>query len=616
MKFLHPGSLPLLSFIAVFLIVCVMKPRFQERTVTSLYLWKLSERFRKKQIPLQRLKRALLFLLQLCMLLLVIALAVKPQFMLRGSGQDYVAILDTSASMRTADADGDTRFERAQDALIDRISALPAGSAVTVITTQPAQLVERSQSRSEVKYAVSHAACGFDAGDIDGALALAQELLWLRPNAQVELFTDQQFTEIENLTVTQIASEGAWNVALSDLTQNTSGRGTTFQSRIVSHGKDADVTTALYVDGQLKAAQIAECEDGKTVTQTWHIANISAGYSRVQVVANVEDSLPEDNAAWLCIEPSTAIRVLLVSGAPFYLESALDAFPSVSLKTVSTAEEAASLSGYDVYIFDGCQPDALPQDGSVWLIDPQQSPAGTPVVLGEELLGASLRAARAVDSPAAEALTRDLILAGASTLRFREATSWGTLSPVLYCGEMPVLFAGSGTQHTQLIVMTFDLHDSNLPLTPEFILLLRNMLNLSMPPMLPGLAFDCGEQLEATVLPFCEEVYLQSPDGTMAALTQENGKAAFVATKPGVYTLLQKRADERSKYVDFAARIPEAESDPDNLLSPVRLALVAGSSDFSDSEVYDDPFDPTLYLAAALLILLMLEWVVYNREQL
>ena len=45
-------------------------------------------------------------------------------------------------------------------------------------------------------------------------------------------------------------------------------------------------------------------------------------------------------------------------------------------------------AGYDLYIYDGCMPGALPEDGSVFLIDPPAAPEDTGVVLGETLLGA------------------------------------------------------------------------------------------------------------------------------------------------------------------------------------------------------------------------------------
>lgn len=613
MKFLHPSGLLLLLGVLLFLLACLLRPRYQERRVSSLYLWQRSERFRKKQLPIQRLKRALLFLLQLSMLLLGVLLAAGPQLALRGSGEDYVAILDVSASMRMADGEGVTRLDRARDALLTRVKALDPGCAVTVITTAPAQLAERSQSRSEVEYAVAHAACGWGEGDLDGALALAQELLWLRPNAQVEFFTDRDYAGAENLTVIPVAQDGVWNVAATSLTGRLTARGAVFESEITSFGRDEDVTLALYVDGALKAAQIAACKDGVPATQTWLVEGL-ASYSRAQVVANVQDALAQDNAAWLCAEPSAAVRALLVGASPFYLQNALDAFPTVSVTVAPDLEAAGPLSGYDLYVFDGCAPEQLPADGSCWLIDPPSVPAETGVVLGEEWLGGALTPALPAQAPVVQALTNGLALTSASALRFREIVDCGALFPVLRCGEMPVLLAGSLARGARLAVLTLDLHDTNLPLLSDYVLLVRNLLAYSMPPMLPALAFVSGERIEATVLPFCQEVYLQSPDGAMAALAQEDGAAAFTPGAPGVYTLLQNRPDALSKFCDFSVHIPESESVPAPGAAPQRLALAAQRTASSSTDP-DDLFDPTAFLAAALLLILLVECVVFNREQ-
>lgn len=178
---------------------------------------------------------------------------------------------------------------------------------------------------------------------------------------------------------------------------------------------------------------------------------------------------------------------------------------------------------------------------------------------------------------------------------------------------MPVMLAGSGAQNTRQVVLTFDLHDSNLPLLSDFVLLIHNMLDYAMPSMLPAFDFDSGAALQSVILPFSQEVYLQSPDGAMIALAQENGCAPFTVDCPGAYTLLQRRPDELSKYTDFFVHMPASESNPQLRTSPVRLALSQGDDVSVDSP--DDLFDPIDYVAGLLLLILILECVVFNREQ-
>ena len=68
----------------------------------------------------------------------------------------------------------------------------------------------------------------------------------------------------------------------------------------------------------------------------------------------------------------------------------------------------ATLEAYDVYAFDGCLPEKLPQDGAVWLLNPPRSPREVGVVLGERLMGAYVKGAR-TDTELGERLTRGLV---------------------------------------------------------------------------------------------------------------------------------------------------------------------------------------------------------------
>ena len=65
MKFLNPAGLWLLLGVPVLILIYLIKSRHTDLPVSSTYLWRLSERFRKKRLPVQRFRNILLFLLQL-----------------------------------------------------------------------------------------------------------------------------------------------------------------------------------------------------------------------------------------------------------------------------------------------------------------------------------------------------------------------------------------------------------------------------------------------------------------------------------------------------------------------------------------------------------------------
>ena len=65
MRFQNPAGLWLLCGIPVLILIWLIRPRHEDRRVSSSYIWRLSDRFMKKRLPFTLLARWLVFLLQL-----------------------------------------------------------------------------------------------------------------------------------------------------------------------------------------------------------------------------------------------------------------------------------------------------------------------------------------------------------------------------------------------------------------------------------------------------------------------------------------------------------------------------------------------------------------------
>src|SRR5690554_2463334 len=99
MRFLAPlGLLGLLSIIAL-IIIYILKPKYQDRQVSSSFIWKLSLKYKRKKMPFEWLKSSLLLILQVLILLIITAILTKPHYALSTNTGEKVVILDTSASM-------------------------------------------------------------------------------------------------------------------------------------------------------------------------------------------------------------------------------------------------------------------------------------------------------------------------------------------------------------------------------------------------------------------------------------------------------------------------------------------------------------------------------------
>ena len=68
MMFLNPNGLWLLLGIPVLIIIYLIKNQHEDKQVSSTYIWKLSSKFAKKRLPIQRLRNFILFLIQLLLI--------------------------------------------------------------------------------------------------------------------------------------------------------------------------------------------------------------------------------------------------------------------------------------------------------------------------------------------------------------------------------------------------------------------------------------------------------------------------------------------------------------------------------------------------------------------
>lgn len=633
MSFVYPAGLLSLLGVGVLIAVVLLRRRHEETTLSSTYLWRLALQVQKQNQTVQRLKKALVFVLELLCVVIAALMIAQPVITLPGAGTGYVAILDGSGSMRLTGADGKTRFARAQEAILRDVEALPWGSRVTVILAgDGAQMLLQGAGAGDVRGALENAQCGYGAGDVDAALALCQQLFDAGEGTQACLYTDREYPNASGVAVAVVCGEGEWNVSVSSLESEGSIYGTEFIAGVTSGGRDANVTFELYLDGeklddqkveftadgQRQEGGVVYCPADETI-EVRVLARQAYSYSDARIVALAQDGMTADNEYRLYARPEKTTRVLLAGEHAYFLEKALSVFAQVDLTTAEKPGRDAD-TGYDIYIYDGCMPDTLPQDGVIWLIDPPRSLWNMGLIFGEELMGASISPVRQWDGEDLSALTQELAMHDAAVVRFKEVTQTAGFEPVLLCGKMPVLLSGRAESGHRMLVMPFDLHDSNLPLLADYIVLLRNMLDFSAPPMLPAQDFACGETIWPRTLERCEKLFLQTPDMTVRTLDEQALAQGVRLAAPGGYTLLQELSGGGERMLSFSAHVPRQESkigaqEPSQEAISLRLPDENARAQAMLSVREDQQVNPLRLLAAALLLFACLEWVVYHREK-
>mgnify|MGYP000775263604 FL=1 len=150
MSFLIPlGLLGLLGIVALILIY-ILKPNYQHKIISSTYVWKLSLRYKKKRIPISRLRNLILLLCQIltitaCTFILTRPIVEAAEPLPSG---EKIAVIDASVSMLT-EGESDTRFERAVRQVKNLAKETFAkGERISVILagTSASYLVQRSDA--------------------------------------------------------------------------------------------------------------------------------------------------------------------------------------------------------------------------------------------------------------------------------------------------------------------------------------------------------------------------------------------------------------------------------------------------------------------------------------
>ncbi|MDE6060885.1 MAG: BatA and WFA domain-containing protein, partial [Clostridia bacterium] len=194
------GLLGLLSIVALILIY-IIKPNYQQKRISSSYVWKLSLKYKKKTIPVSRLSQILIFLCQLLVLTLCAIMLAKPAIL--EERVDYkdesVVIIDASASMMVTEA-GESRFERAvSEAITFAENVMDNDGVLSVIVAEYNSyfLAQRSSASDsdfvleslKDLYSAGVEKCTYGSADLEGAITLAEEVLDINSNAKVYLYT-------------------------------------------------------------------------------------------------------------------------------------------------------------------------------------------------------------------------------------------------------------------------------------------------------------------------------------------------------------------------------------------------------------------------------------------
>ena len=617
MRFIHPWGLLAFLSVAALILLYILRQQHRETPVSSTYLWKRTQLFMQADTPWQKLRKSLLFLLQLLMLC-AISLAIARPVIGGVTQQNIIVIVDSSASMRGQGKSG-SLFEQAKKEINGLIDALAPGNHMTIIkagtVVEPA--VTQVSDKRVLRSAAASLECGYGSGDVAAAVMLAESMRGEDGAYTIYLYSDMNFTDTGDIRVINLQSGTGQtqNAAVTNISSILQDDGYLVMSAVISYEEARELTLELYCDGRLADAKRVACAAGTETSVYWN--SIPESTQSITVKITDPDRLAEDNARCHVLGKSEAMKVLIADRGSFFLEKVLAAVGTYDIYK-TTADQAAGRTGYDLYIFDGFVPDEMPSDGAVWLINPDRDVSG--LHFGAQIKGTYF----SVHPAGAElGLTAYLDVQRIAVARFREilnrdalaAQGWRT---VLNCGELPVVLVREYGSGQRTAVLLFDMQESNLPLLKEFPIFIQHLITYSLPTVLDGgREYLSGDAVTVRALPYAKRIAIKDPEGRITVAAPPFPPNGYSAKQPGIYTIVQsveQNADDKKQMRDikglFAVHIPPAE----RIITENGGALSGTGGGPAGTGRGNGTLELWPYLLLLALILAIAEWWVYYRE--
>lgn len=621
----------------ILIIIYIIKPNYQQKFISSTFIWKLSLRYKKKKIPISQLRNILIFI---CQVLIISALTcILAQPFIAGDKQagytEKIVIIDASASMRT-ETNKVTRFERAVDEVLDLVQeAVENDGALTVILagSEASYVVQRAgaefhlEMKEKIQALIDPAtfACTYGNADIEGAIELAEEVLLDNPEAEILLYTGASYIDAGKVTVVDISDVSEWNAAILDVRAVVEEGYYRFEVDVASYNRDASISVNLDVNGvniameQFNLLGNAECVNNEVTTL---IFNLESGlvedgiysYEYAHAYIQESDNFSEDNSFYLYGGTKLPLKVQYYSAVPnnFYsgvlmgLRQALGGYWDFDIDEVQDSWQAIeagygkeyALEGYDIYIFEHYMPTTLPTDGLVILATPNSVPAGADFTLANWYQNnSSIPLAKEEESP----LLKDINPENIGVTIWADIPVYDGYTPLMSCNGDPVVLV-KDEEAEKVVILGLSLNYSNFALTAEFPTFFLNLLNHFFPATVDSYVYEVSDEVELKAR--APQLYLSGPNLNQ---TYESFPNSIQLTTPGTYTLLQVPLSGVDTVENFYVRIPKAESNTEAVFDTLQNPYFPPKAETPD-------LDLLFYFALALVSLLFIEWWLQARE--
>lgn len=459
-----PAALWGLLLIPLVILLYLLRARREPRVISSTLLWERATRDLVARLPVRRLERSVLLLLQLAAVAAVVLALARPLVALRGfTGDAVVFVLDATASMQATDVPP-SRLAAARAEALAALAGLGPRQPAAVLAAagQPRLLLEFTTDRVAARAALAAVRPTDTAGGLEDAVALAAGLRAGGRPAVVHVFSDEPPGAPG--VVWHRIGRGAPNAGITAIRARTdAARRTHLMVRVEAFGAPAERRLVARVGRRVLAERRVQVAPGAPQT-----ALVDLGHASGVVTVTLEgsDALAADDRAVLAVGVEGRPRVLVVGDANPILDAALAAAPTGGVERVREASPR-QWGRASVVVLDRV---------SV----AQPLPPGAYLLVGTVAPNLPLQITGVAGPQAVQAVASTHPVVRLADLRGARVPEALALRPhggaVLMEGETPLLWAFD-SQGLRVVLLPFDPAASELAVHPAFPVLVANALD-------------------------------------------------------------------------------------------------------------------------------------------
>jgi hypothetical protein len=583
MQFLFPWFFLLSFLIAAVILFYFFRKQYEEKKISSNLLWEQVLNEWQASPWLKKLQQNLLFWLQIIALLLLMFALVRPFWLQKDlQGEHLIFIVDPSATMSAKYEDA-TRFGYAKEELLDLVGKL-SGQEVTLIKAgeKPEILISKETDKGVIKKSINELQLSYEHEKMEKAVNLAVSLSTGK-DTSIHIFSDSVTKDMlagveQPVEVHNIGKELA-NVALLSFGVAPVGELVSGVAVLENQSpKEQELTFQIHSEKELLF------EEKVTVKgQEQYVLQIPPLQEKPYYEATItkDDGYEVDNKLTSIYTETNPSIYTIDDVNPF----AVKGFQTLGVEVLQTDTKNVQESMNGIFITETSSLNNLPKQPLILFNSSKEK-----IKLTEPLLAEDDLLLQYVDH-------RKIYISAAS----KELD--GDWETILKSGSVPLIQKGN-RDGQPLIVVNFDLTDSDWPLQPGFPIFLYNSYQwLSQQTDFLGY-FGPGEEKWLNVSEGSSKwsIY-DGEDENLYSLDLE--KVSFKAPDlPGTY---QAVADDKITY--FSVLIDEREKHP--AIEAAFKMNELKSQEKGETKSRNDVM--WFWFALIALFLITIEWEVYRR---